>query len=160
MMAGYRSWPGPVRVMALAVDAAVSAAQSAEAAAFTDAVAGLSRVDREQLAVLLGTVARDLLERSHPDGLDSDDAGQVLASCIRSAAGWYERLDSDSLVRALTGALGITDPDESPQPDGAAVMTHGLLLIADQLTILALELPPVLDLALHELMRAQTIELP
>jgi hypothetical protein len=39
-------------------------------------------------------------------------------------------------------------------------MTHGLLLITDQLKILAQELPPVLDCALHDLMRAQTIELP
>jgi hypothetical protein len=160
MMAGYRSWPGPVRVMALAIDAAVSAAQSGEAAAFADAVGGLGHVDREQLAVLLGAVTRDLLERSHPDGLDADDAGQVLQSCMRSAAGWYEQLDSDSLVEALTGALGISDPDESRQPDRTAVVTHGLLLIADQLKILDLELPPVLDWALHELMRAQTIELP
>jgi hypothetical protein len=146
--------------MALAVDAAVSAAQSGDAAAFTDAVAGLGRVDREQLAVLLGTVTRDLLERSHPDGLDSDDAEQVLQSCVRSAASWYELLDSDALVRALTGALGISDPDETPQPDGTAVLTHGVLLIADQLKILTQELPPVLDCALRDLMRAQTVELP
>ena len=58
--------------MALAVDAAVSAAQSGDAAAFTDATANLSRFDREQLAVLLGAITRDLLERSHPDGLDSE----------------------------------------------------------------------------------------
>jgi hypothetical protein len=159
-MAGYRSWPGPVRMMCLAVDAAVSAARSSEAGAFTDAAAGLSRVDREQLGVLLGAVARDLLERSHPDGLDSDDAGQVLQSCTRSAAGWYEQLDTGSLVQALTGTLGITNPDESPQPGATAVMEHGLLLIADQLTILALELAPVLERALHDLMRAQAIELP
>ena len=59
--AGYRSWPGPAREMALAVDAAVSAARSADAPAFTDAMAGLGLVDREQLAVLLGSVTRDLL---------------------------------------------------------------------------------------------------
>ena len=69
--------------MALAVDAAVSAAQSGDAAAFTDATANLSRFDREQLAVLLGAITRDLLERSHPDGLDSEGAEQVLQSCIR-----------------------------------------------------------------------------
>jgi hypothetical protein len=146
--------------MAMAVEAAVSAAQSSDAAAFADAIADLSRVDREQLAVLLGSIGRDLLERTHPDGLDSDDAEHVLQRCTRSAAGWYEPLDRDSLVRALTGALGISDPDESPQPDGTAVMTHGLLLIADQLKISNQGLPSLLDSALHELMRAQTIELP
>ena len=160
MAAGYRSWPGPARAMALSVDAAVSAAQSGQAAQFTDAVAELVRLDREQLAVLLGAVTRDLLERSHPDGLDSEDADQVLRSCLRSAVSWYEPLDGDSLIVALTGALGITDPDESPQPAGTAVLAHGLLLIADQLKILAQALPPVLDDALRELRRAQTIEMP
>jgi hypothetical protein len=146
--------------MALAVDAAVSAAQSGDAEAFADAAANLSRVDREQLTVLLGSITRDLLERSHPDGLDSEDARQVLQSCTLSAARWYEPVDSDSLVRALAGALGISVPDQSPQPDGTAVVTHGLLLIADQLKILAQGLPPILDCALHDLMRAQTVELP
>jgi hypothetical protein len=165
MTAAYRSWPAPARVTALAVDAAVSAAQAGDAAAFTDAIADLSHVDlsrfdREQLAVLLGSVTRDLLERSHPDGLDSDDAEQVLQSCVRSTASWYEPLDSDSLIRALTGALGISDPDEPPQRDGTAVLTHGLLLIADLLRSLHQQLSPILDSALAELMRAQTIELP
>jgi hypothetical protein len=160
MTADYRSWPGPARAMALAVDAAVSAAQSGDAAAFTDATASLSRLDREQLAVLLGAITRDLLERSHPDGLGFEDAEQVLQSCIRSAARWYEPVDSDSLAGALTGALGISNPDGSPQPDGTAVVTHGLLLIADQLKILAQGLPPILDSALQDLRRAQTVELP
>jgi hypothetical protein len=160
MTAGYRSWPGPARAMALALDSAVSAAQAGDAAAFTDARADLGRVDREQLAVLLGAVTRELLERAHPDGLDSDDAQQVLASCIRSAATWYPPFDSDLVLWALTGALGVNDPDDAPQLDGPAVIAHGLLLIADQLTSLSQQLPPVLDGALGELMRAQTVELP
>lgn len=160
MTADYRSWPPPARAMATAVDAAVSAAQAGDAAAFTDAMADLSRTDREQLAVLLGSVMRDLLERSHPDGLDSGAVEQALRSCSMSAAGWYELLDSEVLILALAGALGITDLDESPQPGGTAVVAHGLLLIADQLKIRGWELRPVLDLALRELMRAQTIELP
>jgi hypothetical protein len=159
--AGYRSWPPAARAMAVAVDAAVTAAQAGDAAAFGDATAELSGLDREQLAVLLGTVTRDLLERSHPDGLDSDDAARVLHSCLRAAAAWYEPLDGDLVIVALTGALGITpDPDEEPAPPGPAVVAHGLLLIADQLTLLGQALPPVLDGALRELMRAQTVELP
>jgi hypothetical protein len=160
MARGYRSWPEPVAAMALAVDVAVAAARAGDAPAFTEALADLSRVDREQLAIVLGTVTRDLLERSHPDGLDSDDAEQVLQNCVRATAGWYEPLDSDSLIRALTGALGIHDPDEAPPADGAAVLAHGLLLIADRLQVLAVDLPPVLDGALGELRRAQTVELP
>ncbi|MEP7026863.1 MAG: hypothetical protein ABJB47_24250 [Actinomycetota bacterium] len=160
MTADYRSWPAPARTMAQAVDAAVSAAQAVDAAAFTETTADLGRVDHEQLVVLLGSITRDLLERSHPDGLDADDAEQVLRSCLESAAPWYGPIDGDALLAALAGALGVSDPDESPQTDGAAVVTHGLLLIADQLTILAQPLPPVLDFALKELMRAQTVELP
>jgi hypothetical protein len=160
MTAAYSSWAGPVRIMALAIDAAVSAAQASDAAAFAEAIDDLRGVDREQLAVLLGAVTRDLLERSHPDGLDADDAEEVLQSCIRSAVGWYEPLDSAVLIRALTGALGISDPDEATDVDGSAVVTHGLLLIADQLAMLTQELPAVLDAALRELMRAQTLELP
>jgi hypothetical protein len=146
--------------MAVAIDAAVSAAQSADANAFTDAVADLSHVDREQLVVLLGDMARDLLERSHPDGLDSDDAEQLLVSCIRSAATWYEPVDSEPLIRALTGALGIIEYDDAPELDAAVVVTHGLLLIADLLTVSGQKVPEVLDRALRELMRAQTVELP
>jgi hypothetical protein len=160
LTAAYRSWSEPAKTIALAIDAAVAAAQVSDAPAFTDATADLNRVDRELLAMLLGGVTRELLERSHPDGLDSDDAEQLLQSCIRSAAGWYQALDSDSLIRALTGALGVNDQDCPPQFDGRTVVTHGLLLIADQLTTLAQDLPTVLDSALHELMRAQTVELP
>ena len=104
--------------MALAIDAAVSAARAGDAAAFTEATDDLGRMDREQIAVVLGAVTRELLERSHPDGLGSNDAEQVLASCIRSAASWYEPLDGDSLIQALTGTLGIHDPDESAPPAG------------------------------------------
>jgi hypothetical protein len=157
---GYGSWPAPARAMALAVDAAVAAARAGDAAAFADAAAGLALVDSEQLAVVLGTVSRSLIERSHPDGLGADDALHVLGSCLRSAAGWYEPLDPDALTLALTGTLGVTDPDESPHPDGMAVVTHGILLIADQLRVARQDLPPVLEHALAELMRAQTIELP
>lgn len=163
MTAGYGAWTGPAGAMALAVDDAVSAARAGDAAAFAAAADDLSRVEPEQLAVLLGTVTRDLLEHSHPDGLDSDDVEHVLRSTLKLAAGWYERLDGDALILALTGALGISadpGPDEPPRPGGAAVVAHGLLLIAEQLRVLARPLPPLLDAALRELMRAQTVELP
>jgi hypothetical protein len=146
--------------MALAVDVAVSAARAGDGPAFAAALDDLGRLDSEQLAVVLGAVTRELLERSHPDGVGASDAEQVLASCMRSAASWYEPLDADSLIQALTGTLGIHDPDESAPPAGPAVVAHGLLLIADQLAAMGEDLPPVLDRALGELMRAQTIELP
>jgi hypothetical protein len=146
--------------MALAVDAAVSAAQSGGSTEFAEAKAELTRLDREQVKVLLGAVTRDVLERAHPDGLDSDDAEEALQSCIRFAVGWYPQIDSDSLIRALTGALGVSEPDEVRVVDEMSVVTHGLLLIADQLTILSQQLAPLLDSALGELMREQTVEMP
>lgn len=156
----YRSWPGPARAMAQAVSAAVAAAQSGDAAEFSEAAGRVGHVDREQVLVLLGSVTRDLLERSHPDGLGADDAEQVLRRCLHSAAPWYGPIDGDALLGALGGALGISDPDEAPAPDGSAVLAHGLLLIADLLTAAGQALPPILDSALRELMRAQTVELP
>lgn len=146
--------------MALAIDAAVSAARSGDSAAFTEATSELNLMDREQLAVVLGAVTRELLERSHPDGVGASDAEQVLTSCMKTAASWYEPLDGDSLIQALTGTLGIHDPDESAPPAGPAVVAHGLILIADQLTAMGENLPPVLNRALQELMRSQTIEFP
>jgi hypothetical protein len=146
--------------MAETVDAAVTAARAGDPAAFGEATAGLAALDREQLAVLLGTVMRELLERSHPDGLDSDDAQHVLSSTARRAVAWYEPLDGAALLEALIGALGVTDPDGAPQPDPDAVLAHGVLLIADQLHVLGQQLPPVLKYALGELQRAQTMELP
>jgi hypothetical protein len=156
----YRSWSGPARQLALAVEAAVTAAQAGDPAAFAEAITDLNRVDSEQLAVVLGAVMHDLIERGHPDGLDSDDVERLMQSCTRSSAAWYPGFDADCLVVALTDALGTNDPDDSPALGGALVVTHGLLLIADQLTTLRQGLAAVLDWALQELMRAQTIELP
>ena len=97
MTTGYRSWPGPVRIMARAVDQAVTAARAGDADAFAAARAELERLDRGQLAALLGDVTRDLVERAHPDGLDSDDAEQILDSARRAASPWYPDLDEDAL---------------------------------------------------------------
>jgi len=160
MTGDYLAWPGSARAMAETVDAAVTAARAGDPVAFGEATAGLAALDREQLAILLGTVMRELLERSHPDGMDSDDAQHVLSSTARRSVAWYEPLDGAALLEALIGALGVTDPDGAPQPDPDAVLAHGVLLIADQLHVLGQELPPVLKYALGELQRAQTMELP
>ncbi len=157
--AAYGSWPAPARTMARAIDAAVAVARAAEVDAFTEASVQLVRLDRGQLIVLLGAVVRDLLEQAHPDGLDADDAEQVLDSCLRTAA-WYPQLDRDAAIHALTGALGVSEVDESMAAGEPAVLIHGVLLIADQLATLDRTLPPLLDAALRELMRAQTVELP
>ena len=159
MSATYGSWTGPAKAMATAVDAAVTAAQADDADAFDEAQTQLARVDEAQLRVLLGTVTRELLERGHPDGLDSDDAEAVVTGCL-TAASWYPVLAPDAIVRALTDALGVSDPDDAVQLDAAVLLPHGLLLIAHLLTALAQPLPPVLEHALRELQRDQTIEMP
>jgi hypothetical protein len=146
--------------MALAIDTAVSAAQAADGDAFTDAITALARIDAEQVAVVLGAVSRELLERSYPDGMDTDDAQQVLDDSVRSATGWHAGLDGDSFIWALTGTLGIGDLDELPPRERSAVVAHGLILIAELLTTLGQPLAPVLETALQELLRAQTVELP
>jgi hypothetical protein len=150
--------------MAVAIDTAVTAAQSADIEAFTTAAATVREVDREQLVVLLGALTRDVLERTYPDGLDAEGAEDALRSCIRFAVPWYPSIDIDPLIRALTGALDVAgDPDDSegaPVIDQVTVLTHGLLLIADQLTRLGLTVAPLLETALAELRRALTVEMP
>jgi hypothetical protein len=146
--------------MALAIDAAVSAAASSDAVGFERANAELNRVDPEQLRTVLGYVSRELFERAHPAGLDSDDAEQAIRSCQISVAGWFPQFDRDALIVALTGALGVSESDDSPGPGEMSVVTHGLLLVTDQLRTSGLRLEPVLDSALGELMRAQTVEMP
>lgn len=160
-MTGSRSsWTGPAATMATAVTSALAEAWDRNAGAFDAAVATLGRLDRSQVATLLGTMLRDLIERSHPDGLDSEDANEVLQSCARFAAGWYPDFGEPAAVQALVGALGVGEPDDEGRPAELAVLTHGLLLIADQLSIAGLDAVPVLDAALAELLRAQTIEMP
>lgn len=175
-MSAFGQWPPPARGMARAIDSAVTGARHADADAFGAAVRELSRADREQVATLLGEVSRKLIERAHPDGLDADDAEQLLRSCVRMAAPWYPGLDTDALIRALTGALGIGDSgavgageragDEAPEscveapPDPVAVLAHGMLLVTDLLDAQGLQAGPIVDDALREMRRAQAMELP
>src|SRR3954471_10458547 len=157
MSAAYRSWPPAARAMAGTIDDAVTAARAGDADAFADAEAALSQLDAEQVRTVLGEMTRDLVERSFPDGLDAEDAELLLQGAIRFSAAWYPALDSDSLIRALTGSLGGSEPEDDVSISPRAVVAHGLLLIGERLSALALELPPVLNGALAELMRAQTV---
>ncbi len=144
-------------MLALAVDAAVAVARTGDPGAFDVALAGLRQVEQEMLGVVLGAVVADLVETRHLDGLDGDDARAVLVSCLANAA-WYPHVQEEPLVLALTGALGVHDPDEDRPADRAPVLVHGLLLVTDLLG--ADQLAPFLDRALRELHRAQTVELP
>lgn len=160
MTNAYRSWPPPVRVLAVAVDRAVAAAGRGDADDFGAARRELERLDRGQLAALLGDVTRDLIERRHGDGIDADDAQQLLDRCTRAASPWFEPFDADALVRALAGSLGVDDPDAPSALTRPIVLAHGLLLVPDLVEAQPAPLAAALDLALRELMRAQTVELP
>jgi hypothetical protein len=154
-MASYRDWPAPVRAMAEGIEASVAAARAGDADGFAETMAGLARVDAASLAVVLGELTRELLERAFPDGLDSDDAGQLVDRCA-AAATWYPGFRADALVQALTGALGVSLPEEVvAEPDTVA---HGLLLIAELAG--PHPLAAVLGNALRELRRQQTVEMP
>ena len=141
--------------MAELVEASVAAARAGDADAFAEARAGLARVDAAPLAVVLGELTRELLERVFPDGLDSDDAGQLVARCA-AATGWFRYIPPDALVRALTDALGVSLPEDvAGEPD---TLAHGLLLVAELTG--SHPLAPVLGGALRELRRQQTVEMP
>lgn len=148
---------GPA-ALAEEIGAAVEAARRAEEEPFRDAVAGLSTVDPSRIAILLGWVVRSLLEERHPDGLDGEDLRAVLTGGATAAAGWESGVDAEVLLIVLTGALGLSDPDEQPRVPPAAVAANASLLVAYLLGTRPLR--PYLDGALAELRRAETIEMP
>ena len=83
---GYERWPRAARTMARGIEAGIAAAREGDGEAFDEAMQDLAHVDREQVGTLLADITRALLERAHPDGLDSDDAEELLRRCVRTAA--------------------------------------------------------------------------
>jgi hypothetical protein len=144
--------------LAEGLGAAVAAARRAEAEPFREAVAALSTADPATVAVLLGWVVRSLLEERHPDGLDGEDLRAVLTGSATAGGGWESGVDAEVLLIVLTGALGLSDPDDQPRVPPAAVAANASLLVAYLLG--PRPLAPYLDGALAELRRAETIEMP
>ncbi|MDQ1721563.1 MAG: hypothetical protein QOI26_1297 [Pseudonocardiales bacterium] len=143
------------------VSEAVEAALSHDADRFAQAAERLAVQDPQRLALVQAWVLRSLLEQLHPDGLSSADAQDVLRRCLLSAAAWHPLADPGVLVLVLTGALGLSDPDDATAAIGPAALSHGAaLLIADLLSVAGGTLTGYLDAALAELERAETIELP
>lgn len=156
MPSRYPTWPAAARTLADAVDDAVRAAGAQDADGFADALARLRRADPDVLATLLGTMTQQLIERRFPDGLDSDDAQQLIDG---AAAPWFDSFDRNHLAVALVGALGMHDPAETPGAEHQLVTAHGLLLIGELLPSEKALVGLVTD-ALGEIHRAQTVELP
>ncbi|MBE7187083.1 hypothetical protein [Jatrophihabitans endophyticus] len=162
------SEPAPVQALVAGVSAAVAAARAGDRDGFEGAVAGLGRggagrPDLQAVGVVLGLLVGELLERSHPDGIDSDDAEQVVERCVRNAGPWYPALDEDQLIRVLAGALGVdthVGPDAGGVGDRAALVAHGLLVVADLLDSGCGPLGPVLADVLDRQRRDAEIEHP
>jgi hypothetical protein len=150
--------PRGVRLIAESVTAAVGAAQAGDGADFAEAVGRLSTVDPQRVALVLGWVIRSLLEELHPDGMDGEDLRAVLTDCATAAGAWESEVDPSLLLVVLTGALGLSDPDEQPALPPAAVARHATLLLAYLLG--DRPLARYLDAAFAERERAETIEMP
>ena len=155
--------PLPAAALAIvsAAGDAVTAAAARDRDAFDEATAALATLDGERVRLVLGHVVRALLEDLHPDGLSADDLRDVLPRCFRVAAAWYPQVDATLLVVVLSNALGIGDPDDEPrQAKPADVVAHAALLAADLVAAAGRPIASYLDLAIAELARAETIELP
>jgi hypothetical protein len=150
--------PAGVRAISEAVPAAVAAARAGDGAGFTEALGPLSTVDPSRVALLLGWTVRALLEELHPDGMDGEDLRAVLTGCATAAGHWESEVDPSVLLVVLTGALGLSDPDEQPVLPPAAVARNAVLLLAHLLG----QRPAAhyLDAAFAELQRAETVEMP
>jgi hypothetical protein len=145
-----------VRAISAAVTDAVSAFSDGDA--FAEAVQRLSTVDPARVSLVLGWVVRALLEEQHPDGLDGEDLRAVLTGCATAAGTWESEVDPAVLLVVLTGALGLSDPDEQPAVPPPAVARNAVLLIAFLLR--GRPVGPYLDASFAELQRAETIEMP
>jgi hypothetical protein len=150
--------PRGVRLIAESVTAAVGAARAGAGEGFAEAVGRLSTVDPQRVAVVLGWVIRSLLEELHPDGMDGEDLRAVLTDCATAAGAWGSEVDPTVLLVVLTGALGLSDPDEQPALPPAAVARNATLLLTHLLG--PRPLARYLDAAFAELERAETIEMP
>ena len=179
--------PPAARSLAAAVSRSLAAAQAADDDALDATVVVLLAQDPGQVAVLLGGMVRSLLEQTHPAGLSGDDAEDELVRCLDRGAGWFSALDTGTLVLVLAGALGTYDPaagsddrehgddqnrddqNGDEEPPGAApsppvsarnLLRHAMLVLADLLALAGSGVDGVLDAALAEIARAETVEMP
>ena len=159
--------PPAARAIAAALADGVAAAGATDGEGFEDAVRRLSAADPEYVRVVLGAVARLLLEELHPDGIGGPDLHDLVRRVAVEASGWLAGVDPGVLVVVLAGALGVHEeapvrPDEPPPPRPApeSVTRHALLVLADLLTARGRPLRPYLESAFTELARAETTDSP
>jgi hypothetical protein len=154
----FSQWPAPARAIATAVQEAVAAV--GDRPDFEEAVAQLAALDQAQVSVVLGSVVQLLMEETAPDGLSTDDVRSLLEGCVRNATAWFPAVNVEALMIVVAGALGMQDPDAEPVLDPRAVSAHALLLVHELLARTRRPLSGYLDIALGEIARAETIEMP
>jgi hypothetical protein len=150
--------PAPARQLSAALTLAVTAARVQDPEGFEIGTAALAALDQAVLRPVLGDLVRRLLEEKHAGGLSGEDAQELLERVVRSALAWLPDVEVPALIVVLTGALGMQDPDDEPDLAPALVASHAVLLVEELLEDRPLEGP--LELAIGELRRHQTIELP
>ena len=153
-----RPLPASARTLRTALGDLVSAAAHEDATALAEVRSRLEKVEPEQVRVVLGHVVRALVERTHPDGVDADDLTSLLQDVARAAT-WCPDLDPSALVAVLTGAFGVHRDDDEPLPHTAPEIATAAALLAVHL-LRGRDVGPLLDDALAEVARAETVELP
>jgi hypothetical protein len=148
-----------VSALPAAISAAVDQARLGEVEQFAEALGKLGGFDPERLGIAQAAAIRSLLEESFPDGLDGDDARLLLTRCAAASA-WYPGFDADALLQVLSGALGMTDPEEQPQSERSVLATHAVLVMTELSATKPDELTGHLNRALAEIQRAETMEMP
>lgn len=111
-MALWRRMGGDAYRVGTAITGAVDAALASDAATFKSAAVELAALPVEQAGLVSGAVVRSLLEEQHPDGLDAEGIGKVLAHCYQGASRWlpHGSVAVEALMAVLSSALGIHEP--------------------------------------------------
>lgn len=135
----------------------VRAAAARDAAALAEAAGRVERVDPEHVRLVLGHVVRALVERTHPDGVDADDLADLLRDVVRGAG---PHVDVAALVVVLSGAFGVhPDDDAAPAPPPPSEVAGSAAVLVAHLFD-GRDVDPLLDAALAEVARAETVEMP
>ena len=153
-----RAEPHAARAIRAGLTAAVAAAGSSDRAAFDAATARLQTGDSEVLFRIEALLVRGLLEQRHPDGLDAADLRAAITLTLDRARPWWPDADASALVAAGLRSLGLDEPEAEAPPHPAEVGRHAVLLIATLSE--GHRLSTLLDAALAEIARTETMELP
>lgn len=153
-------WPAIPRTIAEATDDALTAVRATDRAALDEAITELAKLPNPQVTAVHVQIVRELLETVHPDGLTSDDVHAVERTA-RAAVTWLPDLDVAVIADVLTGALGVSDPDEdAPSHGRSAYLRAAVLVVADLAATADIATGDYIRRAIGEIARAETVEMP